>query len=182
MKRRRFLSAVVAGVLVLSLFASNATFAAADTGSPGSTDEKTETPTTPTETSEQQNLQTDTQEDPGTVTYAADPEAAENADSGSTIINDDTVTTDDVTNSIVMDKETGKEALDDNGNKVTAEARFRAEKSSGTVTVAYEFSGVKRAGKTLVSFETLSWNGHADEDRHRLQGDTGLLHDSADGL
>jgi hypothetical protein len=26
--------------------------------------------------------------------------------------------------------------------------------------VTYEFSGVKCAGKTLVSFETLSWNGH----------------------
>jgi hypothetical protein len=61
---------------------------------------------------------------------------------------------------VLMDKETGKEALDDNGNKVTAEAKFRAEKSSGTVTVTYEFSGVKCAGKTLVSFETLSWNGH----------------------
>jgi hypothetical protein len=61
---------------------------------------------------------------------------------------------------VLMDKETGKEALDDNGNKVTAEAKFRVEKSSGTVTVTYEFSGVKCAGKTLVSFETLSWNGH----------------------
>ena len=67
----------------------------------------------------------------------------------------------------LMDKETGKAALDDKGSKITAETSFKAEKSEGSVEVVFEFSGVNLAGKTLVAFETVSYQGvvygvHAD--------------------
>ena len=48
---------------------------------------------------------------------------------------------------VLMDKETGKGALDDNGNRITAEAKFRAEKSSRTVAMAHGFPGVECAGR-----------------------------------
>lgn len=55
----------------------------------------------------------------------------------------------------LMDKETEKPALDDNGKEITSSAKFTAEKSEGSVTVAFKFSGVKLSGTTLVAFEKL---------------------------
>lgn len=67
----------------------------------------------------------------------------------------------------LMDKETGKPVLDDDGKEVTASKKFTAEAENGTVEVIFEFSGVKTAGKKLVAFETLEYKGkeyavHAD--------------------
>ena len=53
----------------------------------------------------------------------------------------------------LMDKETGKVVLDDDGKEVTAEKKFTAEAKNGTVEVTFEFSGADLAGKTLVAFE-----------------------------
>lgn len=67
----------------------------------------------------------------------------------------------------LMDKETGKELKDDNGDVITAKTTFTAEDTSGEVTVTFKFSGVKLAGKTMVAFETVKYGDvvvgvHAD--------------------
>lgn len=67
----------------------------------------------------------------------------------------------------LMDKETGKPVLDDDGKEVTAEKKFTADAADGTVDVIFEFSGVKTAGTQIVAFETLTYKGkeyavHAD--------------------
>ena len=55
----------------------------------------------------------------------------------------------------LMDKETGEEVKDAEGNVVTASTEFTAEESSGTVDVTFTFDGSHLAGKTLVAFETV---------------------------
>lgn len=55
----------------------------------------------------------------------------------------------------LIDKETGRAVLDDNGSRVEAETSFTAETASGTAEVVFSFPGRKLAGKTLVAFETL---------------------------
>ena len=67
----------------------------------------------------------------------------------------------------IVDKATGKEILDDAGNKITASNEFVAEKTNGTIDVAFKFSGVCLAGKTTVAFEDMYSEGkkvavHAD--------------------
>ena len=67
----------------------------------------------------------------------------------------------------LVDKETGKEILDDAGNKITASAEFMAEKTNGTIDVTFTFSGVSLAGKTIVAYEHMYTEGkevavHAD--------------------
>ena len=59
----------------------------------------------------------------------------------------------------LMDKETGKVVLDDDGKEVTASVKFTADAEDGTVDVIFEFSGVKTAGKKIVAFETLEYKG-----------------------
>ena len=66
----------------------------------------------------------------------------------------------------LMDKATGK-PVETDGNKVTSEAVFTADKTAGTVDVTFEFSGKDLAGKTTVVFETLEYRNreiavHAD--------------------
>lgn len=70
---------------------------------------------------------------------------------------------------ILMDKSTGEPALDDEGNQITASTTFTAEESCGTVEVTFTFEGAKLAGKSLVAFETMTFEGaeymvHADID------------------
>ena len=72
-------------------------------------------------------------------------------------------------NGKLMDKATGESALDDNGNEITASTTFVAEESCGTVHVTFTFAGVDLAGKSLVAFETMEFEGaeymvHADID------------------
>jgi hypothetical protein len=89
MRIKKILSIFLATAMALTSVAGTITTAAADSQpSAETTQEVTADPVG---------------DDSGTVTYAADPEAAVNADSGSTITNDDAVTTDDVASSIVMD-------------------------------------------------------------------------------
>lgn len=112
---------------------------------------------------------------PSLKTSAKDAETNENvakADKEMTIV--DTVTYQNLTpgktytvNGTLMDKETGKLAIDDEGKEITASVKFKAEKSSGTVGVTFKFSGVNTAGKTFVVFEELffktkSYAVHAD--------------------
>lgn len=66
----------------------------------------------------------------------------------------------------LMDKETEKELLI-NDQKVTAEAAFTPEESSGEADVTFVFDGNSVQGKTLVVFETVQYEGkdvavHAD--------------------
>ena len=58
----------------------------------------------------------------------------------------------------IMVKETGEE-LTDQGKPVRAEKKFTPEASEGTVDMKFQFDGSKLQGKTLVIFETLTWNG-----------------------
>ena len=67
----------------------------------------------------------------------------------------------------LVDKATGKEIVDDAGNKITAFAEFTAEKTNGTIDVTFVFSGVSLAGKTIVAYEHMYTEGkevavHAD--------------------
>ena len=55
-----------------------------------------------------------------------------------------------------MDKETGEELLV-NGKNVTAKTVFTPEKSEGTVELTFVFDGSALEGKTLVAFETLTY-------------------------
>lgn len=55
-----------------------------------------------------------------------------------------------------MDKGTGKELLVD-GKKVTSETVFTPEKSEGTVELTFVFDGSALEGKTIVAFETLTY-------------------------
>lgn len=69
----------------------------------------------------------------------------------------------------LMDKATGEPALDDDGNQVTASTAFTAEESCGTVDVTFTFKGKGLAGKSIVAFETMEYEGteymvHADID------------------
>lgn len=69
----------------------------------------------------------------------------------------------------LMDKATGEPALDDAGNQITASMTFTAEESCGTVDVTFTFAGASLAGKSLVAFETMEFEGaeymvHADID------------------
>ena len=57
---------------------------------------------------------------------------------------------------VLMDKETGEELLVD-GKNVTAETVFTPEKSEGTVELTFVFDGSALEGKTLVVFETLTY-------------------------
>lgn len=70
---------------------------------------------------------------------------------------------------ILMDKATGEPAADDEGNAITASSTFVAEDSCGTVDVTFTFKGASLAGKLLVAFETMEFEGveymvHADID------------------
>ncbi len=69
----------------------------------------------------------------------------------------------------LMDKATGEPALDDEGNQITASTTFTAEVSCGTVDATFTFAGASLAGKSLVAFETMEFEGaeymiHADID------------------
>lgn len=70
---------------------------------------------------------------------------------------------------VLMDKATGEPATDDEGNAITASSTFVAEDSCGTVDVTFTFKGASLAGKLLVAFETMEFEGveymvHADID------------------
>ena len=69
----------------------------------------------------------------------------------------------------LMDKASGEPALDDAGNQVRASTTFTADESCGTVDVTFTFAGASLAGKSLVAFETMEFEGaeymvHADID------------------
>lgn len=59
---------------------------------------------------------------------------------------------------VLMDK-TSEESLLIGGKKVTSEVQFLAEKSEGTVEVPFTFDASGLAGKSVVVFETVSWDG-----------------------
>ena len=66
----------------------------------------------------------------------------------------------------LMDKETGKPVEIDK-KEVTAETTFTPKESSGTVDVIFSFDGTSLAGKTVVVFESATYDGkefatHAD--------------------
>lgn len=66
-----------------------------------------------------------------------------------------------------MDAETGEAALDDDGNAITASKEFTAPTADGNIDITFTFAGVSLAGKTLVAFEDISYEGrryavHAD--------------------
>lgn len=69
----------------------------------------------------------------------------------------------------LMDKATGEAALDDEGNAITSSTTFTAKESCGTVDVTFIFKGATLAGKQLVAFEAMEFEGaeymvHADID------------------
>ena len=63
-----------------------------------------------------------------------------------------------VVDGILMDKETEKHMLDDEGNEIRGSTEFYAESENGTVEVEFSFSGTNLNGKSGVAFETLRLN------------------------
>nr|WP_303182454.1 VaFE repeat-containing surface-anchored protein [Lachnoclostridium phocaeense] len=59
----------------------------------------------------------------------------------------------------LMDKDTGKALLDDDGEKITAETSFIAEDTAGTAQVTFTFPAETLEGQTAVAFEELYLNG-----------------------
>ena len=57
---------------------------------------------------------------------------------------------------VLMDKSTGEEFLDAEGNTVTAEMTFTPEKADGSIDVVFEFTGAESA--TIVVMEELYYN------------------------
>lgn len=67
----------------------------------------------------------------------------------------------------LMDADTGKAVLDDDGNEITASKEFVAPAKDGSVDITFNFAGVSLAGKTIVAFEEVYYKGrryavHAD--------------------
>lgn len=67
----------------------------------------------------------------------------------------------------LMDADTGKAVLDDDGNEITASKEFVAPAKDGSVDITFNFVGVSLAGKTIVAFEEVYYKGrryavHAD--------------------
>ena len=67
----------------------------------------------------------------------------------------------------LMDADTGKAVLDDDGNEITASKEFVAPAKDGSVDITFNFVGVSLAGKTIVAFEKVYYKGrryavHAD--------------------
>ena len=56
---------------------------------------------------------------------------------------------------VLMNQETGEALLDKSGEKITAKTTFKAEKSDGTVELAFTFDSSLLAGKSVVAFEDL---------------------------
>ena len=59
---------------------------------------------------------------------------------------------------VLMDKSTGKELIV-NGNKVTATKTFTATQANGSIDIEFTFDSSVLAGKSVVAFETLKYNG-----------------------
>ncbi len=57
---------------------------------------------------------------------------------------------------LLMDKDSNKPALDDEGNEIKSTSEFKADASSGVATVEFKYSGVNLAGQAVVAFETVS--------------------------
>ena len=67
----------------------------------------------------------------------------------------------------LMDADTGKAALDDDGNEITASKEFTVPARDGSVDITFTFAGVSLAGKKIVAFEEVYYKGrryavHAD--------------------
>ena len=56
---------------------------------------------------------------------------------------------------VLMNQETGEALLDKSGEKITAKTTFKAEKSDGTVELAFTFDSSLLTGKSVVAFEDL---------------------------
>ena len=68
---------------------------------------------------------------------------------------------------VLMDKETKEPLLDKDGKQITSSVTFIAEEENGSVDVGFTFDASLLAGKTVVVFEDLYYNGkkvgsHAD--------------------
>lgn len=59
----------------------------------------------------------------------------------------------------LMDKTTGKELLDENGNKFVSSATFVAEKQNGEIDIIFKVPGELIRGKSVVAFETVYNDG-----------------------
>ena len=64
---------------------------------------------------------------------------------------------------VLMDKETGKELVDENGKTVTAGISFVPENEEGTIEMTFELDARRLAGKSVVVFERLY-----DEEEHLI--------------
>lgn len=64
---------------------------------------------------------------------------------------------------VLMDKETGKELVDENGKRVTAGISFVPENEEGTIEMTFELDARRLAGKSVVVFERLY-----DEEEHLI--------------
>ena len=69
----------------------------------------------------------------------------------------------------LMDKETGKELLDAEGNIIESEAKFTPEEPNGEVSMTFDIDASKLAGKHIVVFETLYDDGKIIATHHDIE-------------
>ena len=67
----------------------------------------------------------------------------------------------------LIDKDTGKPLLDENGKEIKAEKKFKAKESSGSIDISFFVNSKLLKGKTVVVFEDVKYNDikvgfHAD--------------------
>ncbi len=70
---------------------------------------------------------------------------------------------------ILVDKKTGDVLTDPEGKAITASSEFKAENAEGSVEIEFSFDSTVLAGKTIVAFETMTFENvdvavHADID------------------
>ena len=70
---------------------------------------------------------------------------------------------------ILMDKATGKPLKTPDNKDITVEKEFKAASADGSVEVKFAFDGSQMAGKTIVVFEEVYFNGHLIAEHKDLQ-------------
>lgn len=102
------------------------------------------------------------------TTLTDSPDGEKDARGSSKVVLEDTVRYENVcigetyeVHGYLVDQATGQPAKDDQGNLIEGSASFQAKETSGTVQVAFQFSGESLKGKTLIAFEILYRNGKA---------------------
>ena len=77
---------------------------------------------------------------------------------------------------VLMDQATGKTLKTPDNKEIRVEKEFKATTSDGTVEVKFAFDGSQMAGKTIVVFEEVYFDGHLIAEHKDLQDDNQTIY------